>query len=146
MTTIVYYDGIIAADGRTTQADIILRDDTNKILVRNGVYFVLCGSQSDEQELINAYFGEKYRDDIDCNALVDDNGSIYSIGTDDKSKFWKVDITGKSHCIGHGKWHAWTALDCGCSAVEAVRMAIKRDIYTGGKIRTHKCKLLSGLK
>jgi hypothetical protein len=42
--------------------------------------------------------------------------------------------------IGTGTDHAITAMDCGLSAREAVKMAMKRDTGTGGRIRTYKVK------
>ncbi|GAI22667.1 unnamed protein product, partial [marine sediment metagenome] len=38
--------------------------------------------------------------------------------------------------IGSGSAYALAAMDMGASAEEAVRAAMKRDIYTGGKVRT----------
>lgn len=40
--------------------------------------------------------------------------------------------------IGSGMYYALTAMDCGCSAEEAVKMAAKRDVNTGGEIRIFK--------
>jgi hypothetical protein len=56
------------------------------------------------------------------------------------SECFKVDA------IGSGHKHAITALDLGCSAVEAIRMTIKRDACTGGIIRcfdTKTCKFVT---
>lgn len=46
---------------------------------------------------------------------------------------------GLSFAIGSGAKHALTAMDLGLDAKEAVKMAMKRDIYTGGRIRTFRC-------
>jgi len=140
MTTIVYHDGIIAADSRITSGDIITDDNYNKIIRKNGVVFAFSGATTDQYDLINAYFGEPYQDKLQIDAIIVDKGVVYVASTDEENKFWKLDITDKSYCIGAGRRHAWTAIDLGCSAKEAVAMAMKRDIYTGGKIRTHKVK------
>jgi len=105
------------------------------------VIFILTGAISDHEEIIKAYFGEDYRkQNIDAGAIIDDKGKIYDAAICKDDGFWKVEVTGQICARGCGELHAWTAMDLGCSAKEAVKMAIKRDIYTGGKIRTHKVK------
>jgi len=139
MTTIVYHDGIIACDSRLTAGGTITDDNINKIVKNNGIVFVLSGASADRHHLINAYNDREYqKENIDITGIIDDHGTVYlsSICKDDG--FWKEDITNRSHCIGSGSSHAWTALDMGCSAKGAVEMAKKRDIYSGGRIRTHK--------
>jgi hypothetical protein len=42
--------------------------------------------------------------------------------------------------IGSGAAHAITAMDCGKSAIQAVRYAARRDINTGGRIVTARLK------
>ena len=44
------------------------------------------------------------------------------------------------YAIGSGATHAITAMDCGKNAMQAVRYAARRDIYTGGRIVTARLK------
>jgi len=143
MTTIVYHQGIIAADSRVASGDIITDDNYNKIINKNGVVFAFSGATTDQQDLINAYFGEPYQDKLEIDAIIVDKGVVYVASTDEENKFWKLDITERSYCIGAGRRHAWTAIDCGCNAKQAVEMAIKRDIYSGGKVTIHKVKRIT---
>ena len=48
--------------------------------------------------------------------------------------------TEKYAAVGSGAVFAIAAMDCGKSAVEAIRIAKKRDVNTGGRIRTIKVK------
>jgi len=140
MTTIAYHENIIAVDSRATTNGVITDDNSNKIIKKNGVVFIVSGALSDFDEIVKAYNGEPYDKNADASAFVDDGGTVYLAGICKDDGFWKLDITDRSYAIGSGADHAWTALDLECNAVEAVKMAIKRNIYTGGKIRTHKVK------
>jgi ATP-dependent protease HslVU (ClpYQ) peptidase subunit len=44
------------------------------------------------------------------------------------------EVDGDYYAIGSGACHAITAMDCGKGAVDAVRMAMKRDMNTGGRV------------
>lgn len=140
MTTIVYKDDIIAVDSRATATGLITNDNTNKIIKHNGVVFILTGALCDFGELIKAYFGQPHEKKVDADAIIDDKGTIFRASICENDGFWKQNITGQIFAIGSGRDHAWTAMDLGLSAIGAVRMAAKRDVYTGGRIRTHKVK------
>lgn len=47
-----------------------------------------------------------------------------------------TECTEDYYAIGSGAAHAITAMDCGKSARQAVQMAMKRDINTGGRVVT----------
>ena len=138
MTTIVYHKGVIAADSRTSAEYTITNDDTDKIRKVEGVFFAFTGNCSDEPDLISAYFGRDYNKDSNVGAFIYDGNRVYISGIGQNSAFWKTDISDKSYAIGSGSDHAWTAVDMGCSAIEAVKMAMKRDVSTGGKVKTLK--------
>jgi ATP-dependent protease HslVU (ClpYQ) peptidase subunit len=62
---------------------------------------------------------------------------------DPSKKIWMYYSTTKSVCpaekigaIGSGEDYAITALDLGLTAEQAVAVAIKRDVFSGGKIRS----------
>jgi len=56
-------------------------------------------------------------------------------------RMFKTPESSKSvFAIGSGQDHALTAMDCGLSAKEAIKMAAKRDVNTGGRVRTFKIK------
>ena len=59
------------------------------------------------------------------------------VGYDDKTGIWKQELDpANPDAIGSGSAYALAAMDMGASAEDAVRAAMKRDIYTGGRVRT----------
>lgn len=136
MTTIAYKDGVIAYDSRISAGRTIIYDDVDKKREREGVFFFGTGSTSDINDLIGAYFGEEIIGECGASALVVHDGALMIIGYSE-GKVWKSPVRAdKPYAIGSGEDHAFTALDMGASAAEAVEMAAKRDTGTGGKIRT----------
>ena len=137
MTTIAYKDGVIAYDGRQTRSDRIVSDSASKCQVVGGVSFFLSGAVCDEKALILAYFGTPSSVPVECSGYVVDGGKLMMVGHDDKTGIWKQDLElSNPDAIGSGAQYAIAAMDMGASAAEAVRAAMKRDIYTGGKVTT----------
>lgn len=137
MTTIAYKDGIIAYDSRQIRDSRIVSDNVNKCRVVNGVSFFLSGVVSDEKALIDAYFGTPSPIALECSGYAVDAGKLMRIGFDENTGIWKQDLDPENpDAIGSGTQYAITAMDMGASAEDAVRAAMKRDIYTGGTIRT----------
>lgn len=138
MTTIAYKDGVIAYDSRVTRGYLIDHDDFEKLIHRQGHQFLLTGSGCDFPALIDEFLGVKVGDKpLDANGLVVTNGRLCQIGRDAESGFWMDDIWAeRSFAIGSGRDFALAAMDMGTTAKEAVEIAAKRDVYTGGTIRT----------
>ena len=136
MTTIAYKDGVIAYDSRQTRNSAIVSDNAPKCQVVDGVSFFLSGAVCDEKALIAAYFGTASPVPVECSGYVVDGGKLMMVGHDDKTGIWKQDLDqANPDAIGSGAPYALAAMDMGASAEDAVRAAMKRDIYTGGKIR-----------
>ena len=137
MTTIAYKHGIIAYDSRQTRNDHIVSDSALKCQVVNGVSFFLSGAVCDEKALIDAYFGTPSPVPVECSGYAVAGGKLMMIGHDDKTGIWKQELElSNPDAIGSGAEYALAAMDMGASAEDAVRAAMKRDIYTGGTIRT----------
>ena len=137
MTTIAYKDGVIAYDSRQTRSGSIVSDDCQKLTVVDGVSFFISGAVCDEKALIAAYFGTPSPVPVECSGYVVDGGRLQMVGHDDKTGVWRQDLDpANPDAIGSGSAYALAAMDMGASAEEAVRAAMKRDIYTGGKVRT----------
>lgn len=136
MTTIAYKDGVIAYDSRQTRGGAIVSDDAPKCQVVDGVSFFLAGAVCDEKALIAAYFGTPSAAPVECSGYAVDSGKLLMVGYDDKTGIWKQELDpANPDAIGSGSAYALAAMDMGASAEDAVRAAMKRDIYTGGKIR-----------
>lgn len=139
MTTIAYKDGVIAYDSRQTRGDRIVSDDCSKCQIVDGVSFFLSGAVCDEKALIAAYFGTPSPVPVECSGYVVDGGKLMLVGHDDKTGIWRQELDpANPDAIGSGHAYAIAAMDMGASAEDAVRAAMKRDIYTGGKVRNFK--------
>lgn len=137
MTTIAYKDGVIAYDSRQTRNGAIVSDNAPKCQVVDGVSFFLSGAVCDERALIAAYFGTASPIAVECSGYVVDGGKLMMIGHDDKTGIWKQDLDPSNpDAIGSGAPYALAAMDMGASAEDSVRAAMKRDVYTGGIIKT----------
>ena len=136
MTTIAYKDGVIAYDSRQTRNSAIVSDNAPKCQVVDGVSFFLSGAVCDEKALIAAYFGTASPVPVECSGYVVDGGKLMMVGHDDKTGIWKQELElSNPDAIGSGAAYAVAAMDMGASAEDAVKAAMKRDIYTGGEVR-----------
>lgn len=137
MTTIAYKDGVIAYDSRSCSGTTIIDDDFDKRIEQDGVSFFITGAVCDAPKLMAAYFGQKQESQVECSALVVDDGKLKLVGVDNDSGLWEEVLPpNKPYSIGSGSSHAWTAMDMGATAYQAIGLAMKRDSCTGGNIRT----------
>lgn len=141
MTVIAYKDGVIAYDSRKTMGETIIDDDHDKRVTRGNVDYFFAGNTGDLDVLLNLDQGHGGSIENGAGALRVENKSLSFIGMNKIDGFWRAPIeNNKVFAIGSGQDHALTAMDLGCSAKEAVKMAIKRDSCSGGKIRVYKVK------
>jgi 20S proteasome alpha/beta subunit len=138
MTTIAYKDGVIAYDSRVTRGSLIDYDDFEKLVYRDGHRFLFTGSGCDFPALIDEYLGLKLSDKpLEASGVVITNGRLYQIGHDAESGFWIDEVwSERTYAAGSGRDFALAAMDMGATAKEAVELATRRDVYTGGVIRT----------
>lgn len=140
MTTIAYKDGVIAYDSRETMPNgTIKTNNCNKRFTVGERHFFLSG-KSDECEMLAHGWPSPSGSHIDCGGFLVDGGRVFLCGMDrDRGTTFKL-LLDHHWAVGSGGDHAITAMDLGLSALEAVRMAVKRDAFTGGRIRTYKVK------
>ncbi len=139
MTTIAYKDGVIAYDGRVTQGSHITKDDLDKHVRHGDAHFFLAGSRSDFSEFIDCFSSDKrgQAKHVNASAFVYSDGVLYEAGCNSDDGFWYTEVSlSDANAIGSGCSYAHGAMDAGADAKTAVRLAAKRDAYTGGKIRT----------
>lgn len=140
MTTIAYNhkDKEIAVDSRFTKSDLITTDKGNKVIKRDGVTFIMAGSCKDYEKLVDAYLGAPNSfNSIECSAFVIDKCVVYEYGFDCNKNACK-EVADGNMTLGSGGDFALSAMDFGCSAKDAVKYAMTRDIYSGGKVRVIK--------
>ena len=136
MTTLAYHKptNTIAYDSRTTAGSMIVSDKSQKAHKVGDITFIMCGSRSDEEALINSHLNGGQRIHLDCNALVIDKGLVYKIGQTEDDGLWSNILT-DSFSLGSGSEWAIAAMDHGKNAREAVKYAMTRDTGTGGRVR-----------
>jgi len=139
MTTIAAKDGIIAYDSRCCADGKVQTERFKKHRHRNKVHFFFTGNTGDIETLMALYFGEKVKPAGYCEALVWDGRTrqLLSIGWDGKAYYTNEESVDTPCAFGTGEQHAITAMDCGLSAKEAVKMAAKRDTGTNSRVSTY---------
>jgi ATP-dependent protease HslVU (ClpYQ) peptidase subunit len=150
MTTIATKDGIIASDGRMSLGATIIKDDTVKVFNINNHLVGVCGAA----RAISTFVGwlqkhtdyrmvsEQVGDLVDLIPPVLEQSEDYTalVVTPDKQVLLyeggvPIDMGIDVHMsIGSGGDFALAAMDSGLSAEEAVKVAMKRDVYSGGTI------------
>lgn len=135
MTTIAYHhqSKTIAWDSRSVSAGVIVSDDHQKMLVRDGVTFWFSGCYADRDKMVDYYFGGRHEFVPDANCYALDDGRLFYCGVTDEHEFWKEPIN-CNHACGSGIKFALSAMDFGKSAKEAVEYAKTRDCFTGGLV------------
>ena len=134
MTTLAWDGKLLAADSQVTQNSHIITHGT-KIFKTDDYILAFCGSFDEGYAFKDVIEGEIKMKDIsfgkDFTAVVwYSHGEIfeyYDTGL-------PIPITEKFAAYGSGASIALTAMVCGKTAHEAIELAKKLDIYTGGKV------------
>jgi 20S proteasome alpha/beta subunit len=141
MTTIAYHHATktIAYDSRITSGSLIESDAFDKAIDYMGNMFVMAGSCTDYMTFIKAYESSEDYNGNHAEAFMFNANSdlVKHLYVYDDTKIGAFNLT-YDFAIGSGRLHAITAMDCGKTAKEAVKFAIKRDSCSGGKIHVVK--------
>lgn len=143
MTTIVYRDGVMAGDGRETiieerESSYVDNDDSVKVFrLKDGRLFGAAKTSENiyrlHESLIKGFAPPKMED---VNGLlIDLRGRIWFF----EGVTWRQ-VKQKYYAIGSGARFALPALDAGATAVQACKIGIKRDPYSGGKVTVVKLR------
>lgn len=139
MTTIVYRDGVLAADSLATMGDTKIHGRYMKIR-RIGTHLVgTAGSVADSENFIN-WLKHGEEGDLPPKGnysalIVDPRGRVREI---ENGSVLPVPRGAKFFAIGSGAPYAMGALYAGASAAEAVKIAAKIDTNTGLPVKTLK--------
>jgi hypothetical protein len=137
MTCITYRNGIMAGDGRETviedhESSYVNRDDDVKVFrLEDGRLF---GASKTTESCIRLYeslvkgFGPPKLEDINA-LLVDTRGRVFFF----EGIIWQP-IKVPYYAIGSGARFALPAMDANASAIQACKIGMKRDPYSGGKM------------
>lgn len=143
MTTIVY-DAALARvyiDSRLSTSSAVISDDYDKSIKLIDGFMLPTGEVTECQELARLVNGTIKQADKDLNAegFVVCHSGIYHVMTSDDGDLLRYRLT-DSFSIGSGSRYAIGAMDAGATGREAIVIASKRCLFTGGKIRTYKVK------
>lgn len=144
MTTVVFRDGVMAADsrGNDTQVGACRLQKIFRKKFKGKEHLIgVCGFYEAALLFIDWYGtnNQAIFDRLGKLSSDDDFGVMIWTG---RKLLYADRLMRINHCledywaIGSGAGHAITALDCGKTAAQAVQMAIKRDIHSGGRIVT----------
>lgn len=133
MTTVAFKDGVMACDSQMSGNFISLTK--RKVIKGNKSIVGFCG------DAISGYSGALYLcgDEQDRPITTRDDDVLFMIWDGSRlfladNEFRSIPVDDKFHAIGSGGAIAMAAMELGCSAPEAVKMAIKYDEYSGGRV------------
>ena len=150
MTTVAYKDGIMCSDSQATRGDFIDNTETKKVFNVNGVLIGISGNAisamkfvewfentmlhavaQEENPFVSINMPESLVEDDFMAMVVYPDESIWEFHGCDKV----MQITQDYFAVGSGMFYALSVMDNGGTAEEAVAVAIKRDVYSGGDIQ-----------
>lgn len=137
MTTLVYRDGILAADSKITYGATIMPGGAKKIhKLPDGALYGFVGSL-ESGELMRRWLLDREQR---FPGIKTDNFEGLIVSIEDGMLFFEdrdwVKIKLPYVAMGSGKEHAYGALQVGASAIQAVKAAMKLDAGSGGRVRS----------
>jgi len=141
MTTIAWDGKTLAVDSSASRADTLMSIKTKKLFLNIGRFkaIAFCGTMHDAAPVLD-WIDAGEKDEIPKNdgefilVCVDQKGACYTIHDGGTANFIKHN---EPLAHGSGQLIALGALYAGATAVEALKIACKRDIYTGGRVRSY---------
>jgi len=136
VTTIAFDGRYIAIDSRVCGGSYIYSDSYNKTVDRGGYVFFMAGENWQHDDFIESFLAkEKMSSQCKTFAYAFNRASkeVFTVEYD-KGEFKATKLCWHD-AEGSGAAYAVAAMDCGLSAVDAIRAASKRNTQTGGIIR-----------
>lgn len=135
MTTIAYKDGELATDSRVTENGNVYTDRQRKVhKLRDGRIVAWAGSLTDSKRFLAALRKGTHIPKVDVNAIMlhpEGGVAVFDENT------W-LPMNEPHYAMGSGADLALGAMDAGATAKEAVKIAIKRDTNSGGRVQSLK--------
>lgn len=151
MTTIAFKDGVMACDSQITRGDECLFGVSKVATFRDRAYLAgICGSAYDfiliegllhqniDGLLEPTEFHRNWEPMPDSDStilLVDNVGALWNIRARDGAA---ILLPNPIDAIGSGGEYALGAMAAGASAFEAVQIACRYNVYSGGPVRAFK--------
>ncbi len=139
MTSIAYHHGDkeIATDSRITCGGIIQDDKASKTIKNEYGLWFFAGAVSDCIDLSTLKHNDKVYAISDCTAFLVSPTGVYFVCVNN-DMYCQHTLLNYNDAMGSGREFTLAAMDFGKSAKEAVKYAMTRDVYTGGRIRVFK--------
>lgn len=144
MTTIAYRDGVLASDSRATIKERVDTDRCKKIFrLRNNSYISIAGDYLNGMRLMERLkqLIKTRKKDQQLYLPNERFKGVSAILVDEEAAWifdgclWENLKVYPYYAIGTGGPYALAAMDAGATAEEAVRVGIKRDVYSGGRVQ-----------
>lgn len=141
MTTICYRAGILASDSRLTLKSNITTDKCKKIWrLSDGTLFGASGDNEGGLALLAALrrgmeLGPKSDREFHAVRIIPPKGQIFTTEGLTWSRWPETFVA-----IGSGGKYARAAMMAGATAIEAVKIAIQSDVYSGGRVQVLRLK------
>lgn len=140
MTTVAYRDGVLASDGRVTIKDVVDSDNDRKIFrLSDGSVFGMAGEYIGGLKLLALMKQQAKKPAPKLPSPTLKGTKALFITPENTLWYFEVDFWEKLkhpyYAIGSGGKFALAAMDAGADAKAAVRIGMKRDVYSGGKLR-----------
>lgn len=150
MTTIAVKDGIMVGDGRCSLGSTVIKDDMVKVFWINN--HLMGGAGRARSISTFAQWLQKHTDYTIVNQEVGDLVDLIPPVLQDDEEFTALVLTPDKQVlmydgnvalnlghdvpasIGSGSVFALAAMDAGAASEDAVKIAMKRDVYSGGEI------------
>ena len=138
MTTIACDGKNLAADGRTTTGPELIHNTTNKLVLRPGLILAFTGYAAGLRPL--TAWVEAGADPAQYPPGLSDGCVVWMFSRKFKTPMIQHGNvpyfvpTPWRHAIGSGREYAMGAMDMGASAQDAIKVASRHDLSTGGKI------------
>ena len=143
MTTIAYNhkDKELAADSQGTSGNTIVSNKTKKLVRIVDGWVALWGNTTCMEEIYEVLEGNA----LNLTGMTEevggivmyDNGKVYNLHVNPLGRLSKKEIN-SDYADGSGREYALGALYAGATATQAVKAAIRYDIYSSGRILTKK--------
>jgi ATP-dependent protease HslVU (ClpYQ) peptidase subunit len=137
VTTIAYRDGVLAGDTRVVSEDTVLPVRERKIFrLPDGSLIAAAGDAEQGELLLRAmrkgYPPPRLSGDAEVEAiLIKPGGALFFY----ESNLW-LRQRALFYAIGTGRSYALGALAQGASAIEAVRIGIRFNAHSGGRVQS----------
>ena len=128
MTTIAVNRTTMAADTQMDEDGLISYG--RKIYTVNGDLIGFAGGVTEGLKFVEWYVDQEEEIDLDDTIAIvlTKHGEIFTY-----ESHLKMEVFGKHHAVGSGAQAALAAMDCGHSPESAIKIASKRDAYTGSE-------------